>query len=206
MTNTFVKGSLIATGMVATLFGSLLGLAWLQTHPVSETYFAVTSDPHARHANRIQLNKYHYVLKQNSRDADAWGWVGLCHSRLGENEQALKAYEMASSLRTNPQFDLTALSVLYGRVGHYDKALRASQQLVHLTPTSLEALRRLANAYTALGREQEAQDVYRNALTQQPKSAKIYFGFSQFQWNQGRYSMGMRSFGTGVLMLISGHK
>jgi O-antigen ligase len=112
-----------------------------------------------------QLEAAHRLSPEN---AELWAAHGAILARLGEadagyDEQAVAAYRRATELAPTVATYHHALGALLARQERVEEAITALERAVALDATDVAAYRRLAELYTAAGKEVEAAEARRLA-------------------------------------------
>lgn len=124
--------------------------------------------------------------------------LGVYYDGLGRNEDALREFEKALAIRANPD-TLNNLGVLYGKTGHYDKAVAALKRAVLLAPLDADPHKNLGVVYSSRGLYEEALAEYRLALARSPDNADLrismgsaYEGLSRFDEAIAEYRVALK--------------
>jgi Flp pilus assembly protein TadD len=98
--------------------------------------------------------------------------LGYAYNRMGNQAQALKAYEKAVAIEPAP-ISISFLAAEYARSGNREQARKALEQLNHLPAQTYIAPCYPASAYAALGENNTALDLLQKAY--QERSACVVF-------------------------------
>lgn len=83
-------------------------------------------------------------------------------------------YEAAQRANADLPGGASQLALLQERTGRPEAAIRSYRRALDLDPGFMQAAANLADLYRALGREAEAENVLRDALTRTPRSAELH--------------------------------
>lgn len=117
----------------------------------------------------------------------AQGWQGLTLARLAEGrpQDALQAVQHAVAAAPGQP----ALRALHARVlqrcGHTALAATEALNALELSPDHPAALQEGANALAALGRSEQAAELYRRGLRQQPGAVDLHFNLGMLLTRSG---------------------
>jgi tetratricopeptide (TPR) repeat protein/tRNA A-37 threonylcarbamoyl transferase component Bud32 len=89
--------------------------------------------------------------------------VGVAYQALGDNDNALKWYDKALSIRPYPQA-YSNIGAIHHQRGEYARAVEAYRKAIDLRPNARETHRNLGDAYSKMGRTADAQQAYRRAI------------------------------------------
>ncbi len=104
--------------------------------------------------------------------------IGLAHQQAGRLPQAEAAYRSILAADPGNADALHLLGTVAHHVGKHDAAVELIQQALARQPTNPIYLNNLANALRALGRLQEAEARYRQALTLNPRYAHASYNLA----------------------------
>lgn len=123
--------------------------------------------------------------------------AGLCEAqrrrhRLTADRQALTEarHSCNRSIMLNdrlPGSHLT-LGLIDSGEGQYEAAITKLRRTLELDRVNADAYRELTGAYVALGRRQEAESVYRQAINARPNDWATYNAFGVFYYRNGQYA------------------
>lgn len=118
---------------------------------------------------------------------EAWQVIGRARTRLGEEEQALSAFQnaVASSPQSGSGFVL--LGEALRRAGRAEEGLAALERGAELAPAYNPGLLSLAQAYRELGRSTAAAEVYRRVLRNNPYDVTATVGLAELELAAGDY-------------------
>lgn len=103
------------------------------------------------------------VVEIDSESSEGWGGIGSCLLALGKYNEALQAYEKASSSKNS--YNLNGLGEIYYKLEAYSKALETFKRVLTFDPENLFAWNGKGNALCKLGKYREALEAYENLLT-----------------------------------------
>ena len=89
--------------------------------------------------------------------------AGVASQAMGDNAKALAFYEKATAIQPRPETFSSMGTIYYGQ-GEYDKAARAYEAALLIRPLGAITHRNLGDAYSRLGRRDDARRAYREAV------------------------------------------
>lgn len=108
----------------------------------------------------------HYVtalqIRENSTVASN---LGLCHSKVGNDEAAIQNYLRAVRADSKNPYPLNNLAQLHIRRGEYTEALDYAQQALGLNDKMVQALNAVTICHAMLGNEAEYEQAFRRAVS-----------------------------------------
>lgn len=104
------------------------------------------------------LKNFENAVKIDSEFAFAWDNIGICNRRLGNLEEALKAYRKSLEIDPNGITPLHNIPVVYEFQKKYDKAIDAYEQLGKKHPFDPEAYYGAGRMYLAKNEMEKALD------------------------------------------------
>ena len=110
------------------------------------------------------LSYFQESVKQNSKNADAHFYIGLCCYHLGRHQEALEAFKQA--IRIKPDFAEAHLKMgaAYFLLKRYQEAMEVFKQAIRIKPDLAEAHFGIGGAYGILGRNQEAIEAFKQTI------------------------------------------
>ena len=125
--------------------------------------------------------------------------AGATAQQLGDTKKALEYYERANTIQ--PRADtFSNMGTIYYGLGDYAKAAAAYEGSLLIRPTSAVTNRNLGDAFMSMGRERDAREAYRRAVTQaeaevsiMPSDARAVARLAVYQAKAGDDTGGMRS-------------
>lgn len=122
---------------------------------------------------------YERISRQSPADHEVWLNMGAIAGMQEQYERAIAALRRALTLRPNlPQANVNMARLLIMR-RRLQEALSYLQQYVTLQPDDVEGYRQLGGLFEALKNPAAAEQVYRQALTLEQKSAAIHTGLGR---------------------------
>ena len=111
-----------------------------------------------------------------------------CHSRVGNEDLALKDLEEAYSTDTNDVGFINNLAMQYGDIGRNQEALRLVKRLVEIDPDFEGAYSNLGFQLSEMERYEEAAGAFEEGLKRHPDSPYILnnYGFVLFKMGETR--------------------
>ncbi len=101
-------------------------------------------------------------------------FIGLCHEKLGHNEEAARAYNEAFKLRPNSVTALLSVSSIHDKNGNFDEAIRLKKQAIERAPEHTAALSfSLATSYFLKANQQKSDSDYEEAISLLKKSLEM---------------------------------
>ena len=163
---------------------SMIGQCYLQgglyREAISALSGVVKADPQRVHP-KVYLAQAHFhlkeysearrllesVIQQDTSSFQAFNYLGLIYSDLGETSRALDAFNRAVSIQDDAEA-YQMLGYLYTREGQPKNAAQALEQAIRLDPSHALAHLYLANAYMLMGKRDLGEREYRKALELDP--------------------------------------
>ena len=108
------------------------------------------------------------ALRQDPDLVDAWEALGDAHARLGDHEESLAAYLMATAGRPADAHLRLAVGVELQRTGRHGEAAKQYEQAARLAPRDAEPWLRWGDALAEDERWAEALEAYEEALRRDP--------------------------------------
>ena len=106
-------------------------------------------------------------LARSQGDVESWLMAGLTLQSIGDEEAALRAYELGAVLAAGDNraesAALTLLGYLHSRRGHPDRAKKAFELALELMPENAQAMYGLGGLYAQENRRDEAIKWHRRA-------------------------------------------
>jgi tetratricopeptide (TPR) repeat protein len=123
------------------------------------------------------LNLLEESLRKNPNQLDAHSQLGYLHSKLGQFDKAVEAYEKAISIDPSNYRDSFGLAMAYIKLDQPQKAAAPLVQCTQQNPDFPDAFYNLGLVYEALGILDKAADAYQNFIKINPGPA--WTGYSQ---------------------------
>lgn len=113
---------------------------------------------------KMAISDFEASAHLNTDDPRANLWEGFTYAKLGEYQQALRAYgdAIAASDRYTPAYFNRALT--YMMIGDYKKAVNDFNEAIRLEPANADYYFKRGLAYEALGDNQKAAESYASAI------------------------------------------
>jgi eukaryotic-like serine/threonine-protein kinase len=117
-------------------------------------------------------------------------WIGFQQFSRGNEwvDQASRNCQKALSLNPELVEGHICLGALFNGTGKYDKAVEEFRRAVQSEPSSEDALRGLADAYTNLSNFAAAESTYKKAIALRPNYWAVYSWLGAFYFGQNRYA------------------
>jgi len=157
----------------------------------------VAEETQARLAE-IQVRRGHYAKARrhlaaalahqprSSRYHALMGGALAADDRRGDRERALEHYRLAIDLDGDDPSCLSEYGLLAVRMGETEKGFAALRQAVELSPDKPELVTRLLDALCEEGREDEARQVLRLAVFQNPRDSRFQRLYSDWRFHELR--------------------
>jgi arylsulfatase A-like enzyme/Tfp pilus assembly protein PilF len=146
-----------------------------------------------RAADALNHDRYRSALQLLEKIAPAdrdnpliYTYLGLCHQRLNQFDQAEKTYLEAIRQRADSDETHAELGEIYVRTGSLERAVESMERAASLNPANLDNMNNLANAYLQLGRPEQCERVLRAVLTQNDRHAGAHNLFGILEIQRGR--------------------
>jgi tetratricopeptide (TPR) repeat protein len=123
---------------------------------------------------REAVNAYHDLIEIEPRNAPAHYGLGLALKDLGENGNAIEAFQQAARLAPDDPFPLVALSRVYLDENEFERAEELLHAALKLRPSFAQAMVAQADLHLAQGDEEKAVARYNDALKADPNAAPAY--------------------------------
>lgn len=122
----------------------------------SSTPYRSSSDDYARAVRAVNAEDYttaanllQKVVQKDSRNADAWNYLGFSERKLGHFDRSLNAYQSALRIQPNHRGANEYLGELYLQTGKLDMAKKQLDKLHSLCPSGCEEYSELQEAIRA---------------------------------------------------------
>lgn len=122
----------------------------------SQTPYRSSSDDYSKAVRAVKAEDYttavsllRNVVKKDSRNADAWNYLGFSERKLGHFDRSLDAYQTALRIRPDHLGANEYLGELYLQTGKLDKAKQQLKKLHTLCPGGCEEYSELEQAIKA---------------------------------------------------------
>lgn len=123
------------------------------------------------------------ALKKDSRNIKARLDLGRVYIGIGQYESAISTLKIAVQLDRQNVEAFYLLGLAYHEKGEFDKALEHLSKAAKVKGAFAEQLapvyQQMGKTYTGMGRNQEAVQSYRKALTYEPQDADVVFLLGQ---------------------------
>lgn len=203
---------LTATVLIAMVIGTGLRTAirtTLRTKQVRTPAMQLEAAPHElylaglkqleRWDKRVSLDSaigsFEQAVKADSEFALGFSALGEAYwakYRLDHDAQSLEAAERncrrAAELNTQLPAIYVTLARLHNGKGQYDLALHEAQQALKLEPLDSDALLAQATIYASMGRQAEAESIYKKAAALRPQYWGGFYELGVFYFRTQRYA------------------
>lgn len=126
----------------------------------------------------LALQSLTQALRLRPRDALIYHHLGGCYEQLGDNDNALKAFQCACNEDPQRPQHWVNFGRALTRGGWNAHAVAVFQQAVKLAPDNHRARAMLASALNLEGRADEAATEYRHILARHPQSGLSWWGLA----------------------------
>ncbi len=113
---------------------------------------------------------------------------GLANSRMGNNGEAVVAFERSLDLRPDSPLALVGLGDVFFRIDKYAKARRYYEQVIGLDPFYLEPYQRMGEMALKLGDYDRAVQAYEMLVLMQPGEPMARHMYARVLFQSGRLS------------------
>ena len=129
------------------------------------------SEIHFRQATIASRQQNNYLTLLHGEQALRWSrgrkrmanFIAVGHMQRGDVRRAVQAWEEVLETYPYLMHTLYNISIAYGQLGEYNKALEKADKLVEVRPTP-KSYRQKARILQAMGRLTEAEEYYRKAI------------------------------------------
>jgi tetratricopeptide (TPR) repeat protein len=131
---------------------------------MGEAYFRRGICFHMLNEDKMAIADFQQAAHLNFDDPRCNLWEGFTYSKLGDYNQAIRAYgdAIAASDRYTPAYANRALA--YMMLGEFDKAINDFNQAIRLAPTNADYYYKRGLAYEHLKDYKRAADSFANAI------------------------------------------
>jgi tetratricopeptide (TPR) repeat protein len=143
---------------------------------------------------RDQVQQAYGAARQQPRNAEAVGKLGMLLDLYDRPEQALACYQQASQLDERSFQWLYYLASLLAKQKNYAQAAQAFQRALRMDPSYLPARLKLAESLLDSGEIDESKEAYSEIVEDIPGAAEAYFGLGRIAVLQGNPAAARESF------------
>lgn len=118
------------------------------------------------------------ALQQRPEDALAYSFLGASYERLGDQENALKAFRQACEKAPEEVLHWVNFGNALNRAGWYEHAVAVLQHALKLQPANRDARAMLGMSLSLDGRSEQAAREYRRLLADDPGSGTAWWGLA----------------------------
>ena len=111
-------------------------------------------------------------------EAERWFNKGITHSRLGQHEEALEAYNKAIEIKPEYQDAWYNKGIVLYNLDRHEEALRTFEKVIEFNPDVHDAWRGKGAALQKLGRHEEAIKAYEKAIEKKPDNNNIWYNLA----------------------------
>lgn len=188
----------------------VLGLAWLFLAIIGQEAAQSSASPPQMALALFNAGKYKECFEliqkyvgQNPNDGNAHKILGMDEYMLGNSAGALQEVKRATELSPNDPDAFYYLGRLYFSDDNPKDALSALAKAIELNPSSVRAHNQMGQTYEALGRLQDAEREYREAMAleeKQPKKSEWpYYNLGLLYLNAGHAEQAVTCFRQALL-------
>ncbi len=141
--------------------------------------------------NSYQFEKALAVLEQSpdTLNIEIIQRKGYCHSRLGNYQQAIEAYEKVVKTDSTNTSAFNQLGQLYSRAGHYDLAKELYQKLMSADTTNSFYCKQYASLLVQSGEAVYAMAYYLRTIDLNPRDFEAYTSLANLLLESEAYGM-----------------
>lgn len=111
--------------------------------------------------------------KEKEDDTDIWQKIGFCHQKDGNNEEAIKYYEIADRLKPSSRWTLIHLAQTYISVSRYKDAIEAIDKILESDPDNMKWIRHKIDCLFAMNAFEESIPILYKAAYLDEDSVQI---------------------------------
>ena len=124
-------------------------------------------------------------LKPNPQDFFAHYGLGLTYKRMKRIDNALKEFEIASSLKPDAAFILRELGICYLYKGNFNSAIKSLRKATTIDPKDDDAYYYLARSYQEIGDKDSSLKIYQYLKTKGFDSPDVYYNIGVIYGEKG---------------------
>jgi predicted O-linked N-acetylglucosamine transferase (SPINDLY family) len=132
------------------------------------------------------MQLFERICRENKKDFEAWVYLGITKSALGDSIAAEACLRHAIRLQPTNALAHFNLGCALEANKKYGAAVQAFQQAIRLKPDYFEAWHNLASVLRILGQTSAATGAFKRALALNPHSAETYRGLASTYVTQGK--------------------
>jgi superkiller protein 3 len=117
----------------------------------------------------------------DSQDPDEWLKFGNAHANLGQQNEALAAYQTVLQIKPDKAAAYTNIGVMYYQDGKFDEAVRQMQKALELDPNDAETYYMLGATFMQQEKLNEAEQSFNKAIELKSDLAEAYTGLGNVQ-------------------------
>jgi Flp pilus assembly protein TadD len=146
----------------------------VETEPSNDRYYFTLGALKGEAGDRAaSLDAMRKAIDLNPKNAAALNYLGYSYAEAGENlDEAEQLIRRALEVDPNDGFYIDSLGWVYYQRGEYQRAVEELEKAAELSGDDPTVNEHLADAYRRVGREFEAQRVYREAMKKAEDSAQ----------------------------------
>jgi tetratricopeptide (TPR) repeat protein len=134
------------------------------------------------------LSYFEKVVIEDTGNADAYIYIGLCNSELGLYNDEVEAYKQAIRIKPDYAEAHYNLGVAYGELDRYTEAVEAFKQAIRIKPDYASAYYNMGVAYGELSRYNEAVVAFKQAIRINPDYVSAHYNMGVAYGELSRYN------------------
>ena len=138
--------------------------------------------------------KYEEILKNDPKNSEAYGNLGVIYKSKGDVSTAIKCYIQAIKLDPKNKFVYNNIGNAFKEIKNYKMAIRAYSDSIKLNPNDFNAFNNLGIVYESIGDNNKAIAAYKQAVRINPKHAKSVNNIGVVLYKQKKYEQAAEIF------------
>jgi tetratricopeptide (TPR) repeat protein len=131
---------------------------------------------------------------QSDNTVNAYDYLGMAFLKLGNNKEAIKAYQSALRLSPNRDDLYNKMGNIFIEEGETDQAIKSYQSALRIEPKSTAYLYSLGQAYLAKGSLEDAKSQFEKILRLAPNEYGGFYGMGQAYYKAGENEKAIEQF------------
>ena len=131
---------------------------------------------------------------QSENALDAYDYLAMAFLELGNNKEAIKAYQSALRLSPNEEGFHYKLGNILLEEGNTDQAINSYKAALRIEPNSTTYLYSLGQAYLAKGSLDDAKAQFERIVSRAPQEYGGYYGLGQAYYQAEEYEKAIEQF------------
>lgn len=153
-----------------------------------------------KHQESIPL--YHWIIDQHPYSSRAWHNLGHAQAYLGNNEEALEAYEYAFIIDENAEDAYYDFADLCFETRHYEQALDTYMEISERFAADVDLIIRLGECYHQLGHHETARRYLEQAARLDTHNDEIFYWIGECYAAQEKWSKACEFFAKAIRMQV----